>query len=119
MGHHIFQSVLLGKKFRVKMDNNPLIYFAMSLNLDAMKYQWIDELAPYDFPVEYQKAKLNFIADMLSRMTGRFSEQEADSYLQTVEDSTSIDTRADNLNGPPSQDESEFESPWSPPGLNG
>ena len=29
---------LMGKRFRVWMDNNPLIYFTMSLNLDAMKH---------------------------------------------------------------------------------
>ena len=44
-----FSLYLMGKKFRVRMDNNPLIYFTMSLNLDVMKHQLIGELAPRTF----------------------------------------------------------------------
>ena len=70
-----FSLYLMGKKFRVRMDKNPLIYFAMSPNLDTMKHQWIGELAPYNFSVEYQKEKPNVMADMLNRMTSRLNEK--------------------------------------------
>ena len=111
---------LMGKKFRVRMDNNPLIYFTTSPNLDAMKHQWIGEVAPYNFSVEYQKGKLNVVVDMLSRMTSRLNEKETDSYLQTVEANTLADFEADVQDEPPSQDnEGEYESPWPPLGPSG
>ena len=115
-----FSLYLMGKKFRVRRDNNPLIYFAMYLNLDMMKHQWIGELAPYDFSVEYQKGKLNIMADVLSMMTGRLDKKETDSYLQTMEANTSADSEVDVQDEPPSQDdESEYKSPWPPPVLSG
>ena len=50
-----FQTYLLGHHFKVCTDNNPLMYFPTSPNMDAMKQRWINELAKYDFPLEYQK----------------------------------------------------------------
>ena len=92
----------------------------MSLKLDMMKHQWIGELAPYNFSVEYQKGKLNIMADVLSRMTGRLNEKETDSYLQTVKANTLADSKADIQDEPPSQDnKGEYESPWSTPGPSG
>ena len=40
-----FQTYLLGCHFKVCMDNNPLMYFLTSPNMDAMKQRWINELA--------------------------------------------------------------------------
>ena len=34
-GIHHFKTYLLGRQFKVMMDNNPLTYFMSSLNLDA------------------------------------------------------------------------------------
>ena len=58
----------LCRQFKVRMDNNPLTYFMSSSNLDATKYHWIDELAPFTFSLEYQKGKNNVVADTLSRL---------------------------------------------------
>ena len=102
------------------MDNNPLIYFAISPNLDMMKSQWIGELAPYNFSVNCQKGKLHIVVDMLSRMTSRLNEKETVSYLQTMEANTLPNPEADIQDEPPSQDdESEYGSPWLSPGPNG
>ena len=61
-----FQIYLLGCCFKVCTDNNPLTYFLMSPNMDAMKQRWINELAKYDFSLEYQKGKNNTVADTFS-----------------------------------------------------
>ena len=67
-GIHHFKTYLLGRKFKVRMDNNPLTYFMSSPNLDAIKHCCIDELALYTFSLEYQKGKNNVVAYALSRI---------------------------------------------------
>ena len=107
-----FNLYLMGKRFRVQMDNNPLIYFVTSPNLDAMKHRWIGELAPNDFSVEYQRGKLNIVADVLSRMTNWLSKRETDSYLWTVEGNTSVESPIGDQSEQQSQDDGdEYESP--------
>ena len=64
-----FQTYLLGHCFKVHTDNNPLTYSPPSTNMDAMKQRWINELAKYDFSLEYQKGKNNTVADALSRIS--------------------------------------------------
>ena len=56
----------MGCQFKVRKDNNPLTYFLTSSNMDAMKQRWINELAKYDFSLEYQKGKNNTVADIVS-----------------------------------------------------
>ena len=56
-GIHHFETYLLGRQLKVKMDNNFLTYFMSFPNLDAMKHCWIDELAPFTFSLEYPKGK--------------------------------------------------------------
>ena len=63
-----FQTYLLGCHFKVHTDNNPVMYFLTSPNMDAMEQRWINELAKYDFSLKYQKGKNNTVADALSRM---------------------------------------------------
>ena len=80
-----FQTYLLGHHFKVHTDNNPLTYFLTSLNMDATKQRWINELAKYNFSLEYQKGKNNTVADALSRISEeQLSDKEADKLLKTV-----------------------------------
>ena len=80
-----FQTYLLGHHFKVHTDNNPLAYFLTSLNMDATKQRWINELVKYDFSLEYQKGKNNTVADALSRISEeQLSDKEADKLLETV-----------------------------------
>ena len=80
-----FQTYLLGHCFKVPMDNNPLMYFLTSPNMDAMKQRWINELAKYDFSLEYQKGKNNTVADALSRISKEcLSDEEAEKMLKAV-----------------------------------
>ena len=66
-GIHHFKMYLLGRQFKVRMDNYPLTYFMLSPNLDATKYCWINYLVPFTFSLEYQKGKNNVLADALSK----------------------------------------------------
>ena len=80
-----FQTYLLGHHFKVHMDNNCLTYFLTSPNIDAMKQRWINELAKYDFSLEYQKGKNNTVADALSRISEEcLSDEEAEKVLEAV-----------------------------------
>ena len=62
-----FQTYLLGRHFKICMDNNPFTYFLTSPNMDAMKQRYINKVVKYDFPLKYQKGKNN---------TGRCFEQD-------------------------------------------
>ena len=75
-----FQIYLLGH-----MDNNPLMFFLTSPNMDAMKQKWINELVKYDFSLEYQKGKNNTVAYALSRISEElFYDEEVERVLGGV-----------------------------------
>ena len=53
--------------------------------MDAMKQRWINELAKYDFSLEYQKGKNNTVADALSRISKEhLPDEEAERVLKEV-----------------------------------
>ena len=80
-----FQTYLLGCCFKFCTDNNPLMYFLTSPNMDATKQRWINELAKYDFSLKYQKGKNNTVTDTLSRISKEhLSDEEAERVLQGV-----------------------------------
>ena len=80
-----FQTYVLGCHFKVHTDNNPLMYFFTSPNMNAMKQRWINELAKYDLSLEYQKGKNNTVADALSRIKEEWLfNEEADKLLKFV-----------------------------------
>ena len=80
-----FQMYLLGHHFKVLTDNNPLMYFLTSPNMDAMKQRWINKLAKYHFSLEYQKGKNNTVADALSRIKEEWlTDEEANKFLEFV-----------------------------------
>ena len=61
-----FKVYLLGSKFTVFTDNNPLCYIKSS-KLGAAQIRWLSELALYDFDIVYQTGKSNLVTDALSR----------------------------------------------------
>ena len=84
-GIHHFKTHLVGRQFKVSMDNNPLTYFMLSPNLDATKHCWIGELVPYTFSLEYQKGKNNVVADALSRIGEKqLPQEETDEILMAT-----------------------------------
>ena len=61
-----FRDYLLGSKFTVYTDNNPLAYIQTS-KLGASQIRWLSELALFDFNIIYRSGKSNQAADALSR----------------------------------------------------
>ena len=61
-----FKDYLLGSKFTVYTDNNPLVYGKTS-KLGAAQICWLSKLALYDFNIIYQTGKSNLVANALSQ----------------------------------------------------
>ena len=57
---------MLGSKFTVYTDNNPLAYIQTS-KLGASQIRWLSKLALFDFNIIYRSGKSNQAADALSR----------------------------------------------------
>ena len=60
-----FKDCLLGSKFTVFTDNNPLCYI-WSSKLGAAQIRWLSELALYNFDIVYRTGKSNLVTDTLS-----------------------------------------------------
>ena len=60
-----FKDYLLGSKFMVYTDNNPLVYVKTS-KLGVAQIRWLSELALYDFDIVYHTGKSNLVTDALS-----------------------------------------------------
>ena len=79
-----FRDYLLGSRFEVYTDNNPLAY-VMESKLGASQIWWLSELALFDFVIKYQTGQSNRATDALSHRPFNpshdesFSESEADS----------------------------------------
>ena len=61
-----FKDYLIGSKFTVLTDNNPLTYICTS-HLGAAQICWLSNLALFDFEIKYRARKSNQAADALSR----------------------------------------------------
>ncbi|KAL0161724.1 hypothetical protein M9458_045449, partial [Cirrhinus mrigala] len=61
-----FRSYLLGSKFTVITDNNPLCHLNTA-KLGALEQRWVAQLAAFDFDVQYRPGRCNNAADALSR----------------------------------------------------
>ena len=61
-----FRDYLIGSKFIVLTDNNPLMYVHTSC-LRAAQICWLSNLALFDFDIQYHVDKTNQAADALSR----------------------------------------------------
>ena len=60
-----FKDYLLGSKFTVFRDNNPLCYIKSS-KLGAAQICWLSEITLYDFDIIYHTGKSNLVTDALS-----------------------------------------------------
>ena len=61
-----FRDYLLGSRFQVYTDNNPLAY-VMESKLGASQIRWLSELAFFDFTIKYRTGRSNRATDALSR----------------------------------------------------
>ena len=76
-----FKDYLLGSKFTIFTDNNPLVY-VKTIKLGAAQIRWLSELALYDFDIVYQTGRSNLVADALSHRP----ETEGENHNQTCSD---------------------------------
>lgn len=77
-----FSDYLIGARFEVKTDNNPLTYVLGKAKLDATSQRCVASLADYDFTITYRSGKLNVDADILSRV--RPEENIASNVIKAV-----------------------------------
>ena len=74
---------LLGSKFTIYTNNNPLAYVKES-KLGVAQIRWLSELALFDFDIKYRSGKSNQATDALSHhpMTDNeiLSDSESDGY---------------------------------------
>ena len=73
-----FRDYLLGLKFTVYTDNNPLAYVQTS-KLGASQICWLSKLALFDFKIIYRSGKTNQAADALSQCPELYCKLESDS----------------------------------------
>ena len=76
-----FKDYLLGSKFIIFTDNNPLVYVKTS-KLGAAQIHWLSELALYNFNIVYQTGCSNLVANALSCRP----EVEGESHNQVCSD---------------------------------
>ena len=73
-----FRDYLLGSKFTVYTDNNPLAYVQTS-KLGASQICWLSKLALFDFNIIYRSGKTNQATDALSQCPEPNCKLESDS----------------------------------------
>ena len=64
-----FRDYLIGSRFTMLTDNNPLTYVHMS-RLGATQIRWLSDLTLFDFEIRYRAGKTNQAADALSQRPG-------------------------------------------------
>lgn len=76
-----FRGYLLGSKFTIITDNNPLCHLSTA-KLGAIEQRWVAQLAVFDFDVKYRPGRCNNAADALSRQP---TANEPEPYSEDVE----------------------------------
>ena len=66
-----FKDYLIGSRFIVVTDNNPLTYVMERGKLQAIEQRWVAALAPFNFGFKYRSGRENICADFLSRIERR------------------------------------------------
>lgn len=69
-----YRDLLIGSKFTVYTDNNPLSYLQSTAKLGATEMRWSAELAQFNFTVKFRSGRSNRNADALSRKTSHGEE---------------------------------------------
>ena len=80
-----FKDYLLGSKFTIFTDNNPLCYIKSS-KLGAAQIRWLSELTLYDFDIVYHTRKSNLVTDTLSHRPKKEEETEKETPPESDDD---------------------------------
>ncbi|KAK3707424.1 hypothetical protein QZH41_002496 [Actinostola sp. cb2023] len=93
-----FREYLIGSKFTVYTDNNPLTYLKSKSKLKAIEQRWVSELASFDFDIKYRAGQHNQNADALSRLRrdveGEWTTDEVQAVLASSQESTTMPQEA-------------------------
>jgi hypothetical protein len=81
-----YRDYLIGSKFIVYADNNPLCYL-QTAKLSGIEMRCVAQLAQFDIEVKYRSARSNVNADVLSRKPLNF-----ESHVSSIVHSTSLRT---------------------------
>jgi transposase InsO family protein len=84
-----FRDYLLGARFEVFTDNNPLCYLK-SAKLGALETRWAAQLAQFDFGMKYRSGKSNGNADGLSRQGVKINRIKLEESWSNVTQSSSL-----------------------------
>lgn len=80
-----FREFLIGSKFTVYTDNNPLTHVKETKKLSALEQRWVNFLSAFDFDLKFKSGITNAGADALSRIKHRqepdMTSEEVDSCL--------------------------------------
>ena len=79
-----FRDYLLGSRFVVYTDNNPLAHL-QNAKLGATEQRWVAQLAPFDMEVKFRSGRTNKCADALSRRPVRTAEVLSDCCIVPIE----------------------------------
>ena len=79
-----FRDMLIGAKFVVYTDNNPLSYVKTTGKLGTTETRWAAELAQFDFSIKYRSGRSNQNADSLSRKTQHGKEPKSVRFAEVV-----------------------------------
>ena len=79
-----FGDMLIGAKFVVYTDNNPLSYVKTTGKPGATETRWAAELAQFDFAIKYRSRRSNQNADSLSRKTQHGKEPKSVRFAEVV-----------------------------------
>ena len=85
---------LLGSKFMVYTDNNPLAYTRES-KLGVVQIRWLNKLVLFDLYIKYITGRLNKVADALSHHP--INSEEMDSNPESEEYETIMRLRLDHV----------------------
>ena len=64
------------------------MYVLMTPNLDATRHRWVSALAGFNFKLEYLCSADNRVADVLSRMENRLTDEATGEFLQSLDESS-------------------------------
>lgn len=94
-----FKDYLIGSKFTVFTDNNPLCHLQTS-KLSATEQRWLSKLAMFNFDVKFRPGRNNANADALSRMNDpndALRQSDLEVILEKFSDSTKVPSECSDL----------------------
>lgn len=83
-----FRDILVGSRFTIFTDNNPLSHILTTKRLSALEQRWINTLSMFDFEIKFRSGATNIGADTLSRIAHHaepdMNSDDVDSCLLTA-----------------------------------